>query len=90
MNHEKHLKFLLKKISNETPNNQQFSERFWIPIPYELELEDEDFSKFQSLELSDKEANFYHNSFKELRSDSRTEFLKDNELKNKLDTLCAT
>ena len=83
MNHEKHLKALLKKISIETPNNQKFSRRFYINIFPDVE----EHSKVHSLVLLDKEIDIYHNSLEKLRKDSQTEYLKDNELKNKLDIL---
>ena len=86
MNHEKHLKRLLNKIKVETPSHQKSSKRTWVSMPRELKSKSK-FSPVNTLSLFDKEVDFYYDSFEKLRTDDRTEYLRENELKDKLDIL---
>jgi len=87
MNHEPHLKKLLNQITEELQGNKNLpSPRRFISgdIPNELLSEEMKKDQITSFVLTDEEVILLDESFNKLRKDSKTEYLKDSELKNRL------
>jgi hypothetical protein len=87
MNHESHLRKLLTLIVKEPQESEPFSfERGFLSgeIPRELLTKENMDSENPSLILTGDEMLLFHESVKTLRKDIKTEYLKDNEIKDRL------
>lgn len=87
MNHESHIKKLLNLVIKETQGNESFNyERGFYSgkIPDEFLSEEMIESEKTSLLLTGDEAILFNESVKTLRTDIKTEYLKDAEIKNRL------